>query len=143
MNTAITIYNRKTHLFEVIIDGCVIAAGDTYTSAYEAKQSALIRLRVILILLIVLTLTPPAAPAAAKTPNGKKPKGTKRQPKPACLCPKCMGWAGDLDAAVHRCSLLGMHCVYFAGEYRTAHNTELEATIALNQLKHSHLRQAA
>lgn len=137
----ITQYNPKTRLFEASLDGCVIASGDSYTSADAAKRSALIRLNVALILACPITPTP--APVKQKTPTGKRPKGQRKAPRPSCLCPKCMGWAGDLDAAVHRCSLLGMHCVYYAGEYRAAYETHLEATIELNKLRHPHLRSVA
>lgn len=119
----------------------MIASGDSYTSADAAKRSALIRLNVALILACPITPTP--APVKQKTPTGKRPKGQRKAPRPSCLCPKCMGWAGDLDAAVHRCSLLGMHCVYYAGEYRAAYETHLEATIELNKLRHPHLRSVA
>lgn len=140
MNRIITQYNRHTHQFEASLDGHVIASGESYLAADAAKRSALIRLNVALILACPITPTP--APVKQKTPTGKKPRGQRKAPRPSCLCPKCMGWAGDLDAAVHRCGEMQAFCIYYAGEYRAAYETHLEATIELNRLKHPHLRQA-
>lgn len=198
MNRATTAYNRHTRLFEVSHHGVVIASGETWTAAhaarcdYEAKryQDLLNRVNVALILICPIPAPTP------KTPNGKRPKGQRKAPRPACLCPdctevdgvadgvypctkdncfnvflggrysehfstkslattylkksrgrcfcpKCHGWAGEIDADVHRCKLLGMWCVYYHGEYRSPYDTKLQAEIALNQLKHAHLRQAA
>lgn len=137
MNRIITQYNPKTRLFEASLNGYVIASGENYTSADAAKRSALIRMNVALILACPIPAPTP------KTPTGKRPKGQRKAPRPACLCPNCMNWAGDLDAAVHRCKEMHAFCVYYAGEYRSAHETYTEATVALNQLKHAHLRQVA
>lgn len=137
MNRIITQYNPKTRLFEASLDGHVIASGDTYTSADAAKRSALIRMNVTLILACPIPAPTP------KTPTGKKPRGQRKAPRPSCLCPNCMNWAGDLDAAVHRCREMQAFCVYFHGEYRAAYETHLEATIELNKLRHPHLRQVA
>ena len=145
MNRATTAYNRHTRLFEVSHHGAVVASGETWTAAwaarcdYEAKryQDLLNRVNVALILICPIPAPTPA------TPNGKRPKGQRKAPRPVCLCPACMNWAGDLDAAVHRCKEMQAFCVYYAGEYRSAHDTYTEATVALNQLKHAHLRSVA